>query len=99
ISGWWSGVATQLRAAAAQAALVERARTIDGTVVADLVRQINAADEELVETSAGNSNGYRKNEHGYNANCYYSVPPTGGGGGAHRVVALSRDWMAKTTAR
>ena len=90
---------SRLRTAAVEASMGARAQTVDGKAIAELVRQINVAEEELVETAAGNSNGYRKAAAGYNANCYFSATPTGGGGGAHGRVALSRDWIAKTAAR
>ncbi|MHC4932860.1 MAG: ARPP-1 family domain-containing protein [Planctomycetota bacterium] len=64
------------------------AREASAEDVVALVRAIDAAKEELKETSAANTNGYRKTDLGYGATCYFELE-------GKRRVALTRDWTSK----
>ncbi|MFQ5845940.1 MAG: ARPP-1 family domain-containing protein, partial [Planctomycetota bacterium] len=64
--------------------------------VVALVREINAAEEKLQQTAAGNTNGYRESQRGFSASCYIEPQLRGREGGPKiRRVALTRDWTVK----
>ncbi len=77
-----------LEADVARAEAAEGFEPATAASVVALVRQLNAAKEELVATGAANDNGYRKGAVGYNARCYLRQS------GSKRVT-VSEDWTAK----
>jgi len=66
----------------------ESAEAATAEDVVALVQAIDAAKEELKETSAANTNGYRRTDLGYGATCYFELE-------GKRRVALTRDWTSK----
>ncbi len=64
------------------------AKPCDAKDVVALVKRISAADEQLQPTEGMNENGIRKNDAGYNGNCY--VTDKDG-----KRTALTQDWTKK----
>ncbi len=93
-----------LKAMSMEADLVQRARRVKGKPldfpaakvgdIVALVRRISEAEEEITPTAGANPNGYRKNAHGGNANCYMDLS-IAGSPGQTKLVPISQDWTSR----